>query len=144
VPPPELTDPTIGTGEALPWPAAIAVAAGAALVAGLASHPVWAVPVGVAVAVAGRWARGRLLLTGGAVVGLGAVGLFYVARIVHSHPAPGFGWVSAFESVHRLTLVAVVLAVADVVVAGLRARSRPRPRSRRATTSVYDDPARHD
>ncbi len=138
--PPELTDPITGSGEDLPWPATIAVAAGGALVTGLVVHPIWAVPVGVAIAVAARWSRGRVLLTGGAVTGLSVAGLFYVARIVHSHPAPGFGWVSAFEAVHRLTFVAVLLAVADAVVAGLRARAR----SRRATTSVYDDPARHD
>jgi hypothetical protein len=87
-------------------------------------------------AVAARTRRGRLLLTGGAVGGLVLAGAFTVARIVHSHPAPGFGWVSAFAPAHRLTFVALLLAVADAVVEGVR--------SRRTTTAAYDDPARHD
>jgi hypothetical protein len=140
--PPLLADPATGSGGDLGWRATIAVGATGALVAALVVHPIWALPVGVAMGVAAHWAPGRVLLTGGAIAGLSVAGLFYVARIVHSHPEPGFGWVSAFEPVHRLALVAVLLAVADAAVAGLRSRSRPR--TRRATTSVYDDSARHD
>ena len=68
--------------------------------------------------------------------GLVLAGVFTVVRVVHSRPAPAFGWVTAFEPAHRLAFVAVLLAVADAVVEGAR--------SRRMATSVYDDPARHD
>jgi arabinofuranan 3-O-arabinosyltransferase len=134
--PPELADPSVASGDRLAWPVAIAVAAAGALVAGLVFHPLAAPVVGAAIVVSARWRRGRVLLTGGAVGGLALAGVFTVARVVHSRPAPGFGWVTAFEPAHRLAFVAVLLAVADIVVEGAR--------SRRTPTSAYDDPARHD
>jgi hypothetical protein len=55
---------------------------------------------------------------------------------VHSQPAAGFGWVSAFEFGHRLVFAALLLAVADSVVEQVR--------SCRTVAAAYDDPARHD
>jgi hypothetical protein len=135
-PAPELADPTVATGDALTWPVAVAVAGAAALVTAVFVHPLAALPVGAAAVVAARWRRGRILLTGGAVGGVALAGVFSVARVVHSHPAAGFGWVTAFEPAHRLVLVAVLFAVVDAGVEGVR--------TRRTATSVYDDPARHD
>ena len=68
-----------------------------------------------------------------AVAGVVVVGLFSVARQVRSAPAPGFGWVTAYEAMHAVALVAVLFVVADAVVERLRPGA--------ATTSAYDDPA---
>ncbi len=135
-PRPSVAPPFVGEGGPLRWPVVLGLGASAALVTGLVLHPVWALPIGTATAVSARWPRWRPLLTLGAVSGVVLVGLFYVARVVHSEPAAGFGWVSAFERVHRLAFASLLLVVADSAVEAVR--------SRRTVTAAYDDPARHD
>jgi arabinofuranan 3-O-arabinosyltransferase len=117
---PALANPLIGTGGALSWPATTVATLVVAAVAAVAIHPAWAVPIGAATAVSARRPPWRALLTVGAVWAVVLVGLFTTARVVISHPTPGFGWVSGFELANRVALAAVVLLVADVTVERLR------------------------
>jgi hypothetical protein len=112
------------------------VAASSVVVTALVLAPLWALPIGGVILTSARWPRRRLLVTGGAVAGVGLVGVLYVGRVVHSRPAPGFGWVSAFEFGHRLAFAALLLAVADSAVERLRSCT--------TATAAYDDPAHHD
>ena len=132
---PALLDPLTGHGGGLRKAATLVATLVAGGLAAVVIHPLWAIPIAAATAVSARWIRGRVVLTVGAVGGAVLAGLFTLARVVISHPAPGFGWVTRFEPAHQLALVAVVLLAADALVEGLRPVRRG--------TSAYHDSTRH-
>jgi arabinofuranan 3-O-arabinosyltransferase len=132
---PALTNPLVATGEPLDWRRTAIATAIVGVTAALVIQPAWALPLAAATAVSARWRRGRALVTIGAVGGVVAAGLVTVGRVVISHPAPGFGWVTRFEVANGVALAAVVLLVADALVERLRPVRR--------STSAYHDSTRH-
>jgi hypothetical protein len=126
VPEPDVHNPLAPTRGVLSWRAATVVTAVTLVGTALVLEPVWSLPLAAAALLSARWPRGRAVLTVGAIGGVVAVGVGYVARQILSHPEPGFGWVTRFEFAHRLALAAVLLVVVDVVVERLRPTSGPR------------------
>jgi hypothetical protein len=134
-PGPTLLSPLAGAADRLGAAATVVVTALVGALAAAVIHPAWAIPIAAATAVSARRPGARAVLTVGAVGSVVLAGMITLGRVLVSHPAPGFGWVSRFESANRVALAAVVLLVADALVERLRPVRR--------STSAYHDSTRH-
>lgn len=113
----------------LSWPRVAVAALALGVVGAAVIGPPWGVVVAMAVVAAGRWARGHVLLLGGAVAAL-AVGLggVVVDRAGHRDVSP-YDFFTSLHAQHRAALLGLLLLAGDLLL------SRARPR-REATDPV--------
>ena len=120
---PRLHDPRRSDGPSPGVGAAAVLALGSGLVALVVIGPVAILPVALLVALAGWFPWGSTLLRLAAVGSFAAAVGYTVLRQWRNGFELDFAWPQWFEATHRVTLTAVVLMVAAVVVDGVRSRA---------------------
>jgi arabinofuranan 3-O-arabinosyltransferase len=102
-------------------PAALAIA-GTAVVSWMFATPAVALAVTAAMVLTLGWRWGALVTRLAAVGIVAFAAVFIFAKQIRNDPPADFGWPQNFESVHWLTMTAVLLLAVDVVAALVRRR----------------------
>jgi len=135
---PELASPLLIGGRRPPWARAVAIAVAYAVVVALLTQPTTGMAVGLAVFTTLVVARGRWMLTVGAIVLVAATGAYVVIHQATAHPPPGGSWPEQFELAHVMAWMGVAFLGADAVIE-IGRRARPGPAGATATTPPAAD-----
>jgi arabinofuranan 3-O-arabinosyltransferase len=126
---PALSNPLVASG-ARPSPLAVAVGAIAVGVVGALVARWWVGLVAAALVALVAWfPRTRFIVTLGAPAALAAAALYVVAQQYRYDYVADLDWPGRFTKVNDVAWLAVVLLLADVVIAALRRRAEHHPRT---------------